>query len=210
MVHPQTQLLVFVLFFGVSALAIAVPRWRFARRAFTWVFVTLLLWFGLTGDMAWPFFGWHLYAYEGKTDLTFYEVRLADDAGRELRLDARAAPPTMSTPLTRIGDRMAHLEPERAAPIAAFLVDRAGDYRQRVEREGIARRPWWQFPPHQSGYRWTRDRLTGLGPFRELRVYRIEATFSPDGREVLERREQLAARFVVTPEGGEERGAGDG
>ena len=188
----------FGVFFGAAALAIVFHRRRAARIAFLTVFVTFLCSAGFSGRIHWPFFGWHLYAHAAKHHITFYEVRVADARGRAIRLDARAAPPTMATPLNRIAKRMKDLPGDDGLRVANFLLRKATDYRTEVERRGHVDHPIWKFPPHQMGYRWTVDDLAHFGPFVELQVVRIDGLFTPDGRGVRERREQLIVRYLRT------------
>lgn len=196
----------FGVFFGAAALAIVFHRRRAARIAFLTVFVTLLCSAGFSGRIHWPFFGWHLYAHAAKHHITFYEVRVADARGRAIRLDARAAPPTMATPLNRIAKRMKDLPGDDGLRIADFLLRKAADYRAEVERRGRVGHPAWKFPAHQMGYRWTADGLADYGPFVELQVVRIDGLFTPDGRGLRDRREQLIVRYQrAVAESGDDR-----
>jgi len=206
-VSPGLGLAVFFAFFAAGVWALARPRSRAARATLAAVFLVCFAWTGLTGRIAWPFFGWHLYAHGGRTEARFYEVRVADAAGREIKLDARAAPPTMATPLNRIGMRMARLPDAQAVPVAGFLLERARRYRERVA-SGDAGRPPWKFPPHQTGFRWSPERLAELGPFAELRIYRVDARFSPDGTRLEDREDRLLVRFRASSEGTDGAGAG--
>lgn len=187
-------LAIFFAFFASAGWALARPGSRAARGSFAAVFLACFVGAGVVGHIAWPFFGWHLYADGGRPVDHFTEVRVADAAGREIKLDARAAPPTMATPLNRMGGRVARLPDEKAVPVAAFLLERARRYRERLESDR-AGRPLWKFPPHQTGFRWTRERLAGLGPFEELRIYRVDVRFSPDGTRLEDRRDRLLVRF---------------
>jgi hypothetical protein len=189
------RLAIFVGFFGAAAVAIWRSDRRWARWGFVALFVLLLGGFGIAGKMSWPFFSWHLYRARATTDLSFFEMRVRDAAGHEIRLDARAIPPSMATPLNRMAERMLSLPPDDAKEVALWLMDHAEVHRERVRRDGPARSALWKFPRHQSGYRWTPETAGELGPVRELRIYRVDVRFSPDGQRVVGRAYHLMAGF---------------
>lgn len=199
--HEALRLAVFVGFFATAGAAIVLHRKRWARAGFVGVFVALLCASGLTGKMAWPFFTWHLYATKAETTITYFEIRVADGAGNEVKLDARAAQPTMATPLNRLAKRLVLLPAKHAQGVAMWLLERANAYRRDVDRRGVVIHWPWKFPRHQSGYQWTSGGLDGMGSFVELRVYRVDARFNDDGTELLSKKSTILRGFGVRPRG---------
>ncbi len=190
-----TVLAVFLGYFAVALAATILHRYRRAREAYLAIFFALVIVPGLTGVWAWPFFTWHLYRYRAPTDVTFYEIRVADGAGHELKYDARAVPPSLATPLTRFAARFPTYSPKHSRAFANYLLERARTYRARIEtgRRGYLR--YLRFPRHQLGFYWTKDLLAGLGPFEKVRIYRVHLRLSGDGEELLAREEQPVADY---------------
>jgi len=139
--------------------------------------------------MHWPFLGWHLYAIDAPTDLTFYEVRLSDGNGGEIKYNARAAPPSLTTPIRRLATNMVLQFSEiQRQECADFLFKKGVEYRDKVEQN--LHRPFYlKFPLHQFGFRWSQENLEGIENFKFLRIYRIQALFSENGR-VLKKKDQ--------------------
>ena len=159
-------------------------RQRWVRWGVMTAIVVLSLLPGFAGRWVWPFFSWHLYAFEAPTEMVYYDIRVADADGDEWRYDARAASPTLATPIRRFAQKLPDKNPDEARALAAFLLDRAEGYRQRV-LSGDANYNWFKFPPHQIGIAWDRQSLKEADAFESLRVYRIEAEITSDGRQVL-------------------------
>lgn len=185
----------FLLYFSVSCLAVIYHRKSTVRTAYLVFFFTLLTLPGLFGRWAWPFFSWHLYSYAAPTDFAFYELRVADVAGQEIKYDARAAAPTLQTPVVRFARRLPELPPHRAATFASFLLARAEAYRQRLFSGSPSLVELLKFPRHQLGFYWTRERIENFSRFEELRLYHRHVTVSHDGAEVLHQSEKLIAVY---------------
>jgi hypothetical protein len=99
--------------------------------------------------------------------------------------------------MNRLAKRLVLLPPKFAQQVAVWLLARANGYRSEVDSEGVVY-PWpWKFPRHQSGFQWTRGGLDGMGDFTELRVYRIDATFSADGSRMVAKRPLLLRGFGI-------------
>lgn len=186
---------VFASFFAGTALAIYLAHRRWIRATFLSCFFAASVVIGLTGGFLWPFFGWGLYAQRAQETIAFYELRVADREGNEIKLDARAAPPSLATPLNRLAAKIAAKDANFRDEVSRFLLIRARSYRHQVERDGSGAGPLWKFPPHQGGVLWTRAHLASLGRLQMVRVYRVEAHFSEDGTRLLSRSDRLITEY---------------
>lgn len=138
---------------------------------------------GLGGITAWPMFSWHLYPEPLPQEQQYHEFRVVDAQGTELKYDARAAPPAIPTPMNRHAETLAtEFDRSERQQAGCFFLQRADSYRGQVGNKSFWR--YAEFPPHQFGYEWTPERLDGLGPIVELRIYRVTQTISPDGTEI--------------------------
>jgi len=180
----------FVGFFLLMGVAIAASHRPQARGFGLALLTTLIFVHGLVGRTTWPFFSWHLYAFRAGPEVSFAELRLVDEAGRELRYDPRAIPPSLPTPLRRLAGRLPELPAPAQREISDFLVGRAETFRSQL-RSGL---PWWRwlrFPPHQWGWAWSSEAVAPTQGFQRLRVYRNDVRFDPQGRHIMERRSRL-------------------
>lgn len=194
----MSERLVVIVFQGYYLLALAATvfhRNRLVRGIYLTGFLALASASGFTGTMAWPFFSWHLYAYEAPAHFVFLQIRVADRAGREIRYDARATPPSLTTPLRRFASQFATYSREDAQEFARFLLDQASAYRARLGQPDPTVWSRLRFPRHQLGFRWSSETISDFGDFEEVRLYRVEVALSHDGRTLLSKHERLLARY---------------
>ena len=153
--------------------------------------------FGFKGGIKWPFFSWHLYGYNVDKNIKFYELYVADDEGTEIKYDARAVPPTLTTPLRRLAERMTTMSEVEINEIGTFLYKGACSYRQKIKSGSISLKKLVKFPSHQFGFKWDVENLNSLNEFTCLRVYKVKAELSEDGTTLIgiEREKQLDLRF---------------
>lgn len=172
----------FVGFFTLAGIAAYYNESKVVRRSFVAVLLVVLVVSGATGLYVWPFFNWHLYPGQQSQTETFYELRVVDAEGNELKYDARAVRPALATPMRRYGKKMvADFTRNERRRFGCFLLDGAESYRDAVGHRQSVPYPL-KFPPHQFGYQWTPERLNGIGEIRAIRDYRITVTLSEDGR----------------------------
>ena len=185
----------FFLFYLVTGIALYFCDFRFVRKIYlTFLFVCLSI-PGLTGGWCWPFFNWHLYAYSSSTNFSFNEIRLADVHGNEIKYDARAVPPSLATPVRRLASAYPGLPAQNARELSDFLVSQASVYRGKIESGENRVLSLLKFPRHQMGYKWTKELLSNMSDFSEIRIYRIDINLSRDGREILRQVESLEAKY---------------
>jgi hypothetical protein len=145
-----------------------------------------MLFYGFAGGIRWPFFSWHLYAIEINEELDYYELRIADSLNHEIKYDARAVSPTLTTPVRRLAGKMPSMNDKKLEELGQFLFYNACVYRKTVEKAEFNFGKWIKFPPHQFGYKWKKENLAKLGPFKYIRVYRVKTLIDEKGRAVLD------------------------
>jgi hypothetical protein len=181
-----TQLLrlaFFLCFFAAAGVAIYFNDRTVSRQGFLALFFVFLLLSGSTGLFAWPFFNWHLYPGERSAEESFYELRVVDADGDELKYDARAAPPILATPVKRLTTQMAtEYTAEQRRRMGCYLLDRARSYRAEVGEPSIGEAV--KFPRHQFGFRWQPRHLDGIDRITAVRGYAVTVEVTPDGREL--------------------------
>lgn len=176
---------VFVAFFTAAGIAIYFNRNKKVRRSFIAVFFVFLLIPGLTGLATWPFFPWQLYDNAGPTDATFYEMRVVDNNGNELRYDARAAHPIVGSISRRYARNMAGTGwaayTENEAQIqGCYFLKQALEYRKR----DLSPAHPSVVPRHQWDMKWTRQQLDNYAEFTSLRVYRVNVLVAENGTQL--------------------------
>ncbi|WP_135365003.1 hypothetical protein [Halosimplex halophilum] len=138
-----------------------------------------------------PFTHLHKYTESSSNPTAYYEIYVVDANGNELRYDGNAARPAGT--LTRFGGGIAtEYSDAEAKSTAAYLLDRARRYRQRV-RDGRGVRSHVDFPPHALGDRWDGETLARYDDFVGLRVYAVELRYEASGRSIDERDRTLVA-----------------
>ena len=183
--------LFFVGFFTLTAIAIAFTTRKQIRDCYIIFLLVLIIVPGISGRWLWPFVNWHLYAYRASTILSYYEIRIADKNNREIKYDARAVPPSLATPLRRFARKIPDFSPHDSQEFASFLLRSASLYRKQLEKGSFGLGQMIKFPPHQIGFRWTQDDLRSYQQFVDIRIYRVDAKFSGDGRELVQKSEML-------------------
>ncbi|MEX1112071.1 MAG: hypothetical protein WEC84_01295 [Candidatus Andersenbacteria bacterium] len=190
------SVIVFSGFFLASFYVIAVNQ-AWARTLFIWGFVGVLTVAGVTGYAFWPLFDWHLYPHTAESSFVFYEIRLSDKQGHEIPYDAWAASPTLTTPVRRYAARLIAYNDTRAEELARFFLVQANMYREHIQGGGQSKYAWYVFPPHQYGYSWDAEELSGIQTFSELHVFKREVQMSEDGKHILVDRENLVRTFSL-------------
>lgn len=176
---------VFTLFFTAAAVSLRYNRNTLLRGGFITLFFIFLIIPGFTGVASWPFFPWQLYENAGPTETTFYEMRVVDDEGTEIRYDARAAHPIVGAISRRYARNIAGAGWNPYPPLEAriqscYFLDKAIEYR---ERDLQSKHPQL-VPRHQRDYEWTRSKLAGMGEFTALRVYRVDVDIAENGTKI--------------------------
>lgn len=186
--------LLFVGFFVAAGIAIAFNRSKYTRAGFLLLFIGILFWYGIGGGIGWPFVAWHLFQHPTSEPYSYYELRIVDEKGNELKYDARAAPPTLATPVNRDA-RLIASDTAISHDLACFYLDKAREYRDSIGKPA----PAWEFlkfPRHQFGFEWDRTGVDSMGRFIAVRVYRVQHWTSTDGTEIRTRNERSLVTFT--------------
>lgn len=178
-------LLFFVMFFLGTAVAFYVRDRFYTRQAYVATFFTCLLLVSIVGIQFVPMVHFHKFASEGPEEHTDYELRMVDEQGNEITLDARAVEPLPASRLSRLGNHMVneYSEPEREAT-AAYVFEEGQSYRAYVESNPTIRADTVEFPRHGISYRWTSEELANYDDFTQLRVYEVQKVLTENGTEI--------------------------
>lgn len=203
---PLVPVLTVVTLFGsvvVAGLAIYYQDRPGVRKAFVLLFAFCLISVTLSDLLFLPFFSWHKFANAHDTDLTRHQIRIVDDAGRELKYD-REAPFANDGILHRsIAKQMVTVyDEETNREVAAYLLQQGREYRVTVEGGGRFLQPV-RFPPHGLDIGWDRIDTTQYGEFVGLRVYEIRVETNDAGTELVSVEETLLYEYyedVPTPD----------
>lgn len=196
---PLIPVLTVVTLFGsvvVAGAAIYYQDRPGVRKAFVVLFVFCLLSVTLTDLQFLPFFAWHKFPATVDTDEVRYQIRIVDDAGRELNYDREAPFANDGIKTTTIAKRMATTyDGETNEELAAYLLQQAREYRATVERGGRFLRPV-RFPPHGLDVGWDRIDTTQYGDFVGIRVYEVHYATNEAGTEIASHHEWVVYEYV--------------
>ncbi|AGB39654.1 hypothetical protein Natoc_3956 [Natronococcus occultus SP4] len=191
----------YVLFFLGTLGVLAVARRRYAREVWLAGFFTTLLAVTLVGMPLLPVVDMHKFAQPSEDEESYYEIRVVDSAGDELRVDDRATPPVTGTRTSTIG---AHLSEEytdeQRLEMAAFYLSNAQEYRQEIESGDRSTTDHLQPPRYVDDRAWTADELEAYGEFEALRVYERTVVYTDDNTAVESTEER--PRVTIDPTDG--------
>lgn len=196
---PLIPVLTVVTLFGsvvVAGLAIYYQDRPIVRKAFIFLFVFCLLSVTLTDLQFLPFFAWHKFPAAVDTDEVRYQIRVVDDAGRELNYDREAPFANDGIKTTSTAKRMATVyDAETNDEVAAYLLQRGREYRETVENGGRFLRPV-RFPPHGLDVGWDRIDTTQYGEFVGIRVYEMHYATNEAGTEIVSHKEWVVYEYL--------------
>lgn len=201
---PIIPFLTVVTLFGsvvVTAIALYYQDRPGVRKAFVVLFAFCLITMTLTDLQFLPFISWHKFANAHDTDMTRHQIRLVDDAGREVKYD-REAPFANDGILHRsIAKQMAtEYDDETNEEVAAYLLQQGQEYRVTVENGGRFLRPV-RFPPHGLDIGWDRIDTTQYGEFVGLRVYEVHIATDEAGSELVLHEERVVYEYMPNADG---------
>lgn len=196
-------------FFAVSALVLLLRDREEVRRTYVVLLLVALLGSSLTGLQPIPLVNANEYTSVSSEQYVHYDLRVVDADGRELPYDPQAMRPAIQNEelAENMGEvnvgsektEISYTEAERRA-MAAFLLREASEYRTDVEA-GWNPLSVFRFPPHHLRGHWSAEELAGYSEFVGIRIYRIEVTFTDDGRRTIEGDSELV--YEYRPEGNE-------
>lgn len=190
------RILFFVAFFVGTGLAYHFrDRFRL-RRAFVVTFFACLLVVNVTSVAFPPVVDLHKFSGPGPEEKTVHEITIVDDRGNELPVDTREIEPVPPSRQDLLASKMVHHcdESERRR-VAAYVLEEAREYRERVESESVVSAEDVEFPEDEYGYRWTDERLADYDELVSLRVYAIRLTMTADGSAVESRTDELVYEY---------------
>ena len=197
------KIAVFFGFFVVSLVALVFRNREVVRRSYVAIILCLLLGSSLTGLQPIPVVNANEYSSVSSERYIHYDLRVVDIDGRELPYDPPAMRPAIQNEelaenmgKVGVGSNKTQLAytPSQRREMAAFLLRNAREYRRQID-------PGWDplaslaFPPHHLRNHWTSEELNEFSRFVAIRVYRIEVTFTKDGRRVVTDGEQLVYEY---------------
>lgn len=166
--------------------ATVLPEGPPVRAAYLAVFFSLLVAVNLVPFYALPLEDLHKFTDSGPDESTVYRMHVLDDDDELLRFDRRIVP-TPSPPTAWPRDLVRRCSRETRTAIGRYLLHRARQYRDAVERGAGRIRRAIDFPRHHLDRRWRSDELASVGPFVELRIYRTNVTFEERSYAVADR-----------------------
>lgn len=184
----------FVGFFTLAALAVVFHKNKRVVSVYLLAFYTCQAATGIVGTV-WPICSGRLYPRVEPTERKYYEIRVVDSNGQELKYDARALNLTTATWLHRLPGDMQGYTDEQNQELERYLLQKARGYRQVVERGALRIATLLKFPSHQFGFRWTKAMLHRYAEFTEIRRYRVRAVLSTDGRRLIDKTDEQLGAF---------------
>lgn len=221
---------VFVAFLLGTAFALALTHWRAGsrvgaaeRRPLRWLlpadgrpvrrlwltaFFSGIVVTSLVGAPIVPFVDMNKFSERADDEFTYYEIRMVDGEGNEIRYDLRAVPPVSGASRhTRLAGMMVHdfSEAERLE-MAGFLFESAVEYRAEVES---GHTPWHErldAPYYSQEPPWQPAELEAMSAFESIKVYERTIVYGEEDTEIVDRSEREL--LWIDPETGtvEERG----
>jgi len=190
---------VFLGFFVAAAVAIGFyGRWR-VRHAFVTCFFVALLLFNFVVPMApLPFMSWGHFAEPTTETETYFEFRLVDESGREVKMDSRLTIEfdTISTGSLRRSMRTEYGD-EKNEAISRYLLSQASVYRSQVGEQPLHERV--RYPSHSMTSVWTPELLEAYDSFIGIRIYNMTFVTSGDGTDLV--RYEEAVVYEAFPDG---------
>jgi hypothetical protein len=199
-----TQLLfpvVYVLFFLGTLGILAFARRQYAREVWLAGFFAMLLAVTLVGMPLLPVVDMHKFAQPSDEEETYYEVRMVDAAGNELRFDDRATPPVTGTRTSTVAGQLAEeYTDEQRLEMGEFYLENAREHRQAVEDGDRSVTDRLQPPRYVDDRAWTAAELEEYEPFEAIRIYERTVVYSDDNTAVESNEER--PRVTIDPTDG--------
>ncbi|MDG5818051.1 hypothetical protein [Natronococcus sp. A-GB7] len=192
---------VYVLFFLGTLGVLAFARRRYAREVWLAGFFTTLLAVTLVGMPLLPVVDMHKFAQPSEEEETYYEIRMVDAAGEELRFDDRSTPPTTGTRTSTVAGQMAdEYTDEQRLEMGEFYLANAREHRQAVESGDRSVTDRLQPPRYVDDRAWTAAELEGYDSFEAIRIYERTVIYSDDNTAVESNEER--PRVTIDPTDG--------
>ncbi|WP_293033411.1 hypothetical protein [Natronococcus sp.] len=192
---------VYVLFFLGTLGVLAFASRRYARKVWLAGFFATLLVVTLVGMPLLPVVDMHKFAQPSAEEETYYEVRVVDASGEELRFDDRATPPTTGTRTSTVAGQMAdEYTDEQRLEMGEFYLENAREHRQMVESGDRSVTDRLQPPRYVDDRAWTATELEEHEPFEAIRIYERTVVYSDDNTAVETNEER--PRVTIDPTDG--------
>ncbi|WP_394740122.1 hypothetical protein [Natronococcus roseus] len=176
---------VYVLFFLGTLGILAVARRRYAREVWLAGFFTTLLAVTLVGMPLLPVVDMHKFAQPSEEEETYYEIRMVDASGEELRVDDRATPPVTGTRTSTVGGQLAdEYTDEQRLEMGEFYLENVREHRQTVEAGERSVTDRLQPPRYVDDRAWTAAELEEYEAFEAIRIYEHTVVYSDDNTAV--------------------------
>lgn len=170
---------------------------------FSGILVTTLI-----GAPILPFVEMNKYSDSTSEELTYYEIRMVDENGAEIRYDLRATPPLAGgSRQSRLGGMMVNeFSDEKRLEMSTFLFESAVEYRAEIERGESSWRERLEAPYYSQEPPWRRNELKGMSGFDSIKIYERTIVYGEDNTEIVNREDR--ERLRIDPSSGtiQERG----
>lgn len=177
---------------------LAFARRRYAREVWLAGFFTTLLVVTLVGMPLLPVVDMHKFAHPSEEEETYYEIRIVDASGEELRFDDRATPPTTGTRTSTVAGQMAdEYTHEQRLEMGEFYLTNAREHRQAVESGDRSVTDRLQPPRYVDDRAWTAAELEAYEAFEAIRIYERTVIYSDDNTAVESNEER--PRVTIDP-----------
>ena len=200
----STQILfpvVYVLFFLGTLGILAFARRQYAREVWLAGFFATLLAVTLVGMPLLPVVDMHKFAQPSDEEETYYEPRVVDAAGNELRVDDRATPPVTGTRTSTVSGQMADgYTDDQRLEIGEFYLENAREHRQAVESGEQSMSDRLQPPRYVDDRAWTATELESYEAFEAIRIYEHTVVYSDDNTAIESTEER--PRVTIDPTDG--------
>ncbi|MDG5820258.1 hypothetical protein [Natronococcus sp. A-GB7] len=192
---------VYVLFFLGTLGILAVARRQYAREVWLAGFFATLLAVTLVGMPLLPVVDMHKFAQPSEEEETYYEIRMVDAAGNELRVDDRATPPVTGTRTSTVAGQLAEgYTDDQRLEMGEFYLANAREHRQAVESGERSVTDRLQPPRYVDDEAWTAAELREYEAFEAIRIYEHTVVYSDDNTAVESNEERL--RVTIDPTDG--------
>lgn len=186
--------LFFLVFFIAALFAIAFHTNPRVRKTYVSGLFVLILLVNVVGVTVPPLTHWQKFAQDYSEEETVYEIRAVDVNGNELHYDHRATLSVDGVTIFIMQKELASdLPRDEKVRRSRFLLERANDYRTRVESRSPLH--YARYPPHGLDNFWTPARLEGYGEFVGIRVYELRVDTGDDGQQIEDVSEKLVWEY---------------
>ena len=179
--HGLRRPLIFFGFFVFTALAFALRSLPYARETYVASTVAVLLVVNVVGmGGLLPFVDYHKYTSAQNENYYYQHVTVEDVSGNEIRYDNRAIEPASVNTMYR------QLDDDDIDVATVYLLERAIEHREDVERGEYDGLEQLRFPPPSLTHTWSVDDLEEMDEFVAVNVYQTHVMYEDENHDIQE------------------------